>query len=419
MIVVRRVTFWRVVPAVVLLNIVLIAAPANSTKNEASCTRAGVTVITRGVTLRCKESYGKLKWVNTKTNTRTTRDRVDNVTGFQIKAIYVVPSDGVDNSSDTNGDIAGFLDEGNRYLRDQLGLQLPIDQHANANIPGSFAKPMSYDIQYLKSKLSTSELRAESDEDITGKVFSEIIDLENPSLNRRNYILFVEVDVLQNGTACGFADKPGMLAFVALGRYGSCRGKRAGFEDAAAMIWIHELFHNFGVDHTLDDPCDLMEGFKKECDMTSKYMIDRNHSRYVGSSVQGQDILLLPVWEGFTDRPDSTSSCFPLPRDGGHWLEDGINYAQCPIGTKTIAAREYCQSWKDSAVLEEFVGGQWKNLGSGTNSWQPWGPNGTNCGDANMTQVSKKLTVTTPGVRLYRWLVNGYVKSQLKVIWVR
>ena len=146
-------------------------------------------------------------------DTRVTSDQSDAVTGFQLKAIYVVPSDGTDHSYDTNGYIAGILDEGNVYLHSQLGLQIPVDKTG-----------VGYDIQYLKSNLPTSYFLTASD--LTEKLLAESHDLENPGINRKDYIFFVDVGLLVDGKACGIGITPGMSAVVAIGEAATESGSR-------------------------------------------------------------------------------------------------------------------------------------------------------------------------------------------------
>ena len=340
---------------------------------------------------------------------RVTSDQIDAVTGFQIKAIYVVPSDGVDHSYDTNGYIAGILDEGNQYLHAQLGYRVPVDKNA-----------VGYDIQYLKSTLSTAYLQTA--DDLTSKLLAESMALENPGVNRKDYIFFIDVDAGLKGTdiggaglapaVCGYGRQPGMSAVAAVGR--RCTSKENSFDNSATRTWVHEMFHNFGIDHSLDTPCDLMSTGITTCPSGGTITVDRERSRYVGSSLQGQDILKLRVWEGYTDRQDLQANCYlnPTPR------ADGINYAYCATGTQSIGALKYCWTFIHSVTLEEFVDGQWKDLGPGNSYSDPWGPNviwKCTAGSAPW----KQLTVTTPGISLYRWIINGNESEQFKVIWVR
>ena len=339
---------------------------------------------------------------------RVMSDQPDTVNGFQVKAIYVVPSDGVDNSYDTNGYIAGFLDEGNKYLQAQLGLQVPIDKNT-----------VSYDIQFLKTKLTTSYLLSASS--LIDDLMAESMVLENPGINRKDFIFFIDVNNLKNGTACGYAGLPGISAVVAIGRgvvNGSkCTGKALNFNDYAAVTWPHELIHNFGVSHTLDNPCDFMRGNPETpgtCPSNGVLTIDKERSRYVGSSAQGQDILKLPVWEGYTNK-DYWSRCFlnPVPR------ADGFKYAYCPTGTQTIGALTYCWDNFSSVTLEEFVDGSWRSLGAGSHYSDPWGPNVSWKCNAGFSAPWKEVTVPTSKIALYRWMRNGVESEQFKVIWVK
>ena len=342
-------------------------------------------------------------------NTRVTSDQVDVVNGFQIKAVYVVPSDGVDHTYDTNGYIAGILNEGNEYLHSQLNLRIPVDKTG-----------VGYDIQFLKSKLPTSYFLTTTD--LTDKLLVESRGLENPGLNRKNYIFFIDVNTLVDGKTCGYAALSTFSAVVAIGKGivngTSCTGKTFNFKNFAAGTWPHELFHNLGVNHTPDDPCDLMGGKPETsgtCSWNGVRTIDKDRSRYVSSSAQGQDILKLRVWEGYTDRQDISANCSlnPVPRS------DGVNYAYCPTGTQTIGALKNCWSSINSVVLEEYINGEWRNLGSGKHFSAPWGPAVAWKCPVGYTAPWKQLTITTPGISLYRWMINGSESEQFKVIWVR
>lgn len=330
-------------------------------------------------------------------------DQPDTINGFQVKAIYVVPSDGIDHSFDTNGYIAGILDEGNAYLRAQIGLQVPIDKSVSG-----------YDIAFMKTKFSTSYLLSASNLD--DDLLLESTLLENPGVNRKDYIFFIGVNYVWNSQFCGYAGKPGMSAVVAVGP--DCTGSSRNFKDYASSTWVHELIHNFGVDHTADNPCDFMRGYPETlttCPQGSSLTLDKERIRYIGSSNQGQDILKLPVWEGYTNK-DYWSRCYlnPVPR------ADGFKYAYCPTGTQTIGALTYCWQSYNSVGLEEFVDGGWRSLGAGSHYTDPWGPNVVwRCNDAGYSAPWKQLTVTSPGISLYRWMRNGVESEQFKVIWVK
>ena len=346
-------------------------------------------------------------------NLRVTSDQTDTVSGFQIKPYYVVPSDGVDHSYDKNGYISSMLDEGNVFLNAQLGLTIPIDKNGTG-----------YDIQYLKSKYSRAFIQsafAETAEGITDKLLAEVNPFLNPGLNRKDFIFFIDVNGLNNGTACGTGQTPGLASVVSIGKGfdatgQTCTGQSHNLSNFATHTWIHELFHNFGVNHTLNDPCDLMVGAETvgTCASSAKITIDKEHSRYVKSSVQGANVLQARVWEGLTDNLSLAANCSlnPIPS------ADGKQYAYCPTGTQTIGALKSCWGALSLVTLEEFVDGAWKSLGAGSSSPTPWGPNADFTCSTGVAP-NKQITVTAPGTSLYRWMIPGQELEQFKVIWVR
>lgn len=346
---------------------------------------------------------------------RVIGDLPDTVSGFQVKPVYVVPSDGADNSYDTNGYLAGILDEGNKYLNTQIGLTVPIDRNING-----------YDIQYLHSQYSTSYLQSHADApEATSDgylLLSEIKAMENPGNNRKDYIFFIDVAGF-GGSFCGMANRPGMVAVVALQNISDsniCRGPSAPFfNNYTSKTWVHEMLHNFGVKHTLDDPCDLMAGKPETpgtCTSSVRWTMDKERTRYVGASAQGQDITKLRVWTNYTNNQGLQADCMldPVPR------QDGLHYAYCPTGTQAIGALTYCWSAIDSDSLEELVNGVWISLGTGNYFNQPWGSRVSwSCTDPNYVAPWRELTVDTPGIRYYRWVINGQPKEELNVIWVK
>ena len=349
---------------------------------------------------------------------RFTKDLPDTISGFQIKPIYVVPSDAIDNAYDTNGYLTSILDEGNNYLKDQIGLSVPIDRTTTG-----------YDIQYLKSQYSTEYLRTHAgatDNSTTDAsvLLTEILAMENPGDNRKNYIFFIEVPGF-NGDSCGYAQIPGIAAVVALENVsdtGTCKGESAApFRNFTSRTWIHELVHNFGIKHTLDDPCDLMFGGDNSarCPGDVAITVDKERTRYVGTSTaQGSDILKLRVWQGHTTDAGLTADCFvnPVTR------VDRISYAYCPTGTRPIGEIDRCWQTINSVSFEELIGGIWVSQGSGNYSSKTWGgglPNYGSCGSNFPYSAWNEVTVQNPGIHHYRWVVNGQTGTQLNIIWVR
>lgn len=349
---------------------------------------------------------------------RVIGDLPDTISGFQIKPVYVVPSDATDSSYDSNGYLAGILDEGNNYLKNQIGYSVPIDSTATG-----------YDIQYLKSRYSTEYLRThESANDPSTSdaavLMTEIKAMENPGENRKDYIFFIDVPGFE-GQYCGLAATPGMVAVVALENVSdtkTCRGGSAApFENYTSKTWIHELIHNFGVDHTPNDSCDLMYGggTSATCNSLDGTTIDKGRSLYIGtSSLQGPNILGLRVWQGHTADVGLTADCFVKPVT----RLDGILYAYCPTGTRSIGELDRCWQSVDSVSFEELIGGVWVSQGSGNYLSKTWGgglPNYGSCGTHYPYSAWNEVTVLIPGIHHYRWVVNGDIGSQLNIIWVR
>ncbi len=349
---------------------------------------------------------------------RVLGDLPDTFSGFQIKPVYVVPSDAVDNSYDTNGYLSGILDEGNNYLKNQIGYTVPVD----STVTG-------YDIQYLKSQYSTEYLRthaATTDPAFTDAsvLLMEIKAMENPGENRKDYIFFIEVPGFE-GQYCGLAATPGIAAVVALENISetrTCRGASApSLKSYTSKTWIHELIHNFGVGHTPNDACDLMYGggTAGACTSPDGTTIDKSKSLYVGtSSSQGPNILGLRVWQGHTSDVGLTADCFvnPVTR------LDGISYAYCPTGTRQIGEIDRCWQTVDSVSFEELIGGIWVSRGNGNYASKTWGgglPNYGSCGTNFPYSAWNEVTVVNPGIHHYRWVVNGSAGTELNIIWVR
>jgi hypothetical protein len=349
--------------------------------------------------------------------TRVTSDQPDTVTGFQIKAIYVVPADGKDHSYDTNGYISKILDEGNAYLKEQLGRQLPIDRTNSG-----------YDIQFMKSKVTTAEfMHSGSDIASSPNLLNELKAMDDPGVNRKNYVFFVDVPGFVDGTTCGYASEPSIFSTVAIGSASDgsgCSDPGQSFRHYSSSSWIHENFHSFGVGH-FNDSCDLMNGMRI-CTADQRPSIDKAKSHYVGASALGvgdlvlsPNILDLRVWDGYSNRTDLKANCVINP--GAR--SDGLKVAYCPTGTQTIGSTTgdtvTCLQFFTSVSMDELTNGTWGSIGPGKGENDSWGSGiGTPC-NPGFVAPSKSLTVTTPGLHHYRWVLNGIAGAQIDVIWVQ
>ena len=339
-------------------------------------------------------------------NDRALSDQPDSLTGYQIKAIYVVPSDGTDRSYDTNGYIASILKEGNAFLKSQIGLEYQIDSVGN-----------DYDIQFFRSTFPTSYFLSANN--LGDDLAKEMKLYENPTADRKNYHFFVDVRSLQNDTYCGYALTPGLYSINVVGPSSSstisCVGKSLNLENYVSHTWIHESFHNLGVSHTTDDSCDTMRG-SGSC--SSTWTIDKERNRYVGSDAQGVNILTLRVWKGYTADQSLRASCTLLhsqvPR------ADGLRYAVCPTGKQVIGALTYCWSSIRSIELQVWRNNTWESLGAGNHYREPWGNYVSwSCSGSIYTAPWKEITVTTPGIQKYRWMINGSEGEVFNIIWQR
>ncbi len=99
--------------------------------------------------------------------------------------------------------------------------------------------------------------------------------------------------------------------------------------------------------------------------------------------------------------------------------DDGLRYAYCPTGTQTVGPVQFCWSFIQADSLEELVNGAWVSLGAASSAIEPWGSRvDWKCGAASYLAPTKEITVMTAGVRHYRWVINGEVKEEFKIIWV-
>ncbi len=340
---------------------------------------------------------------------RSTIDRPDTVDGWQLHAIYVQPADALDRKVDVNGYLATALTEGNTYLSKQLGLTMPIDR-----------TDAGFDIRFIKSKYSSDQIMAMEPTQLPA-LMTELKPTDSPGQNRKNYVFFVDVPML-NGNYCGWADRPGMAAVVAIGKPLAdakfvCTGAGHGFNDYVTKTWVHEVFHNLGVEHN-NDACDLMYAGPEQC--AGNYTIDAQRRLYVGSSIGGADITRQRVWVGYTANTGLRADCYvhmeQYPRT------DATPYVYCPVGTHPIGTM-LCYTAVSTAELQQLVNGVWTTIASGNRYYKPWGEEI----DFACTNPSypdgfwASVTVTTPGTVRYRWLLNNFVQNDevFDVIYLR
>jgi uncharacterized protein involved in high-affinity Fe2+ transport len=72
---------------------------------------------------------------NNSVATRSPIDRPDDLSGYQIRLIYVVPADVKDRNLDTDGTIAKWLEEVRKVSKVQTGLTPRFDTYQNTQLP--------------------------------------------------------------------------------------------------------------------------------------------------------------------------------------------------------------------------------------------------------------------------------------------
>ncbi len=254
---------------------------------------------------------------------RSTIDRPDDISGFQIHVVYVVPDGSSDLQFDTSGQIDSWVKEGNSWLNSKVNRNLRFDTFQGAT-----------DVTFLKSQFRVNELCYENCKALS-KLESEFRG-QNPTYDSSKTLLFMVADVLDRDS-CGWAQQSSNLA-LAQGFGDSRNGcnlssskAKTGLSGPAKTI-IHELFHTFGLGHVCIDASDLMLG-EPECRIDDNtygevpITFDLKRNQYLGSDIGfGVDILKMPIWSdgnGSSTYPEikEVSGMKNIPT-----LEDGTPY---------------------------------------------------------------------------------------------
>jgi hypothetical protein len=217
---------------------------------------------------------------------RSLVDRPDDLIGYQIRLIYVVPADVKDRNLDTNGTISRWIDEVRKITRVQTGLTPRFDTYQN-----------KYDVGYLKSKYTNAQLIDDSGtKDARDLLREELLIAEQNNLKGIGFV--IDGSIITD--YCGYAGRPGKYFTAWLGK--SCWEDSDWYNNRPYITYIastilHEWLHNLGVKHTCvkddlmwGDGCEAVE----EGDNNS---IDEKRVNYLRADKSGVDISQLPVWE--------------------------------------------------------------------------------------------------------------------------
>lgn len=214
---------------------------------------------------------------------RSTIDRPDELAGYQIRLIYVVPSDRQDGQLDEKGYLNTWISQINNQTKKQIGLTPRFDKFEG-----------KYDIGFLKSKHTVKELSTFEGNDL---LLKELPNSETLKLKGIGFIIDGKTDSL---SYCGYAGRPGSSFVAYLGK--DCWEDTPGYNEREKWTWVastilHEWLHNLGVEHTCVED-ELMHGAGCEAVSTGNMnSIDAKRENYIRASKSGVDVSLLPVWE--------------------------------------------------------------------------------------------------------------------------
>ena len=225
--------------------------------------------------------------------TRSQIDRADDVSGYQVHLVYVVPNGSTDLNVDTNGQIDSWVKEGNAWLNEKVNRRLQIDTFQGIT-----------DVTFLSSKYRVSELCRDNCNTLSS--LKEEYVAQNPTFDNSKTLLFMMSEKLDPST-CGWADYASNLALThGFGiTNGGCNWVsskvKTGLDGPAKSI-IHELIHTFGIHHVCMDNSDLMIGIP-ECKIDNdsygkiQLTLDSKRNQYIGSDLAfGIDLLKMPIW---------------------------------------------------------------------------------------------------------------------------
>jgi len=227
------------------------------------------------------------------TPVRSLIDRADDVSGYQVHLVYVVPSGSTDLGVDTNGQIDAWVKEGNSWLSGKVGHSLQFDTFQGAT-----------DVTFLASKYRASELCLDNCNTLSN--LKDEYMKQNSAFDDSKTLLFMLSEKL-GPTSCGWGGFASNLALTH--NFGDTTNgcnfpnskAKTGLNGPAKAI-IHELIHTFGIHHVCMDSSDLMIG-TPECKIDDNTFgdipitVDSKRNQYIGSdSAFGTDLLKMPIW---------------------------------------------------------------------------------------------------------------------------
>lgn len=235
---------------------------------------------------------------NPKAVARSFQDRKDEVREHSIHLVYVVPRGRLDRNLDTNGQIVLWQQMANNWLMKKIQKKIQFDTYEG-----------KLDISFLASEYSTSDLSYENENNEKKenspleKLFAEF-SKQSKIVDGKSYFFVVDGDL--SNDYCGIANISGKIGLMDLSN--GCwdetiddLGVGTGLSKGSKTL-LHEVFHNFGVEHVCDDGNDLMKGGECPLERTKSLLLDFDLRDYIGGSRAGVNVLDLRVWEDMSGR---------------------------------------------------------------------------------------------------------------------
>lgn len=285
---------------------------------------------------------------------RNSTDAPDATSGYQVHAVYVVPSDGIDANRDINGDIGNWLDQSTALLDRGFGRHWNWDKRKDGR----------YDISFFRSKQKADDLKPTYTS--VENLISEYAPMRTLGVNRKTYIFLTEGTGTE--TACGRAQViSARAALVSVRDYG-CAGATDEMQlpDYRSSTIVHEVLHTLGVKH-VNDKQDLMCGDPYPCDEPyDNLYVDPDHRYYNGTTLRGLDVQKQRIWSSnpMDQRQEWTCPHTESELQARHLVicAGGSNIVPLDLVSESVCV---LGSWKGN--LQTLVAGKWKNAGTLTN----------------------------------------------------
>ena len=251
---------------------------------------------------------------------RSETDRPDDISGPQIHAVYVIPSDGVDEQLDLDGTIATSLEATRNWMAQESGMLLRLDTYRG-----------DLDVTFLQLDQSGDALTRYDNGDVIAENLRRAGLLTRSEISSKIYVIYYVFDEVP--TIGAFA--PRSMAVV------SDRGRDAYSPSPNAygeteLTVAHELLHTFGAvpscapnhipgAHVSDD-YDVMGVVGPRLPRNIRLDVDRDDYFGHGRS-DCLDTANSPFWRPMTALEMTMAEPMtPLGREGEPWQLNGLRH---------------------------------------------------------------------------------------------